>query len=81
MGRTTLGIFSGALVNAPARSFVESRSVLVGRYPVAPVIVYTGLLFIYSMVALGIFTWASSAESEPRTGGPSCQQKALVAAA
>ncbi|TFK66272.1 hypothetical protein BDN72DRAFT_899979 [Pluteus cervinus] len=60
LSRTTLAPFAAMLMNVPAQDFFLAKSALVSRYAVAPVLTYVSLLFIYSLIALGIFGWASS---------------------
>ncbi|KAK7054557.1 hypothetical protein VNI00_003756 [Paramarasmius palmivorus] len=59
ISRLSLAVFAGAVINAPVHNLSFHHSDLVGRYPIAPVIAYTVLLFVYSFVSIGIFVWAS----------------------
>ncbi|TFK65028.1 hypothetical protein BDN72DRAFT_901056 [Pluteus cervinus] len=63
LSRLSLAMFGGATISAPASDFLITHSILVGRYPVTPVLVYALLLYIYSMIVLGICFWASSLET------------------
>ncbi|TFK57753.1 hypothetical protein BDN72DRAFT_921125, partial [Pluteus cervinus] len=56
LSRIALGMFAGTLKPVPA---VITKAVILGRYPVAPVLTYVGLLVVYSFIALGIFLWAA----------------------
>ncbi|TFK60354.1 hypothetical protein BDN72DRAFT_940293 [Pluteus cervinus] len=57
LSRAALGMFAGTLKPVPVTAIIEE--VILGRYPVAPVLTYVGLLVVYSLIALGIFLWAT----------------------
>ncbi|TFK65030.1 hypothetical protein BDN72DRAFT_846112 [Pluteus cervinus] len=63
LSRLSLGMFAGATISAPATDFYVTSSTLVGRYPIGPVVAYAFLLYLYSLIVLGIFFWASTLET------------------
>ena len=60
ISRLNLAVFAGATMTGPPTTLSITRSLLVSRYPVPPVLFYTSLLFIYSLIVLGICIWAST---------------------
>ncbi|TFK69739.1 hypothetical protein BDN72DRAFT_589921 [Pluteus cervinus] len=60
VSRLSLAIFAGSVVTQAPHSLSITKSAFVSRYPVTPVLVYTGLLYIYALIVLGIFAWAST---------------------
>ncbi|TFK69738.1 hypothetical protein BDN72DRAFT_589897 [Pluteus cervinus] len=63
LGRLPLALFAGSLITQPPLSLSATRSSLVSRYQTGPVLLYTSLLFLYSIIVLAIFLWASTIKS------------------
>lgn len=58
MSRLSLGVFAGALLNAPTTSLFQSKQTLVGKYPLAPALIYILFLLIYAVLSFAVFIWA-----------------------
>jgi hypothetical protein len=63
LSRIALGVFGGAMISAPTTTLIKRDSTLIGRYPVAPVLCYITLLYVYSIITLGVFIWSTSVSS------------------
>ncbi|KAF8205762.1 hypothetical protein K438DRAFT_1964181 [Mycena galopus ATCC 62051] len=60
LSRLSLALFAGMLQpSTVAAQSISQQSVLYGRYPLPPVIVYLFLLYAYAVTAGGIYTWAA----------------------
>ncbi|KAF7363830.1 hypothetical protein MSAN_01041000 [Mycena sanguinolenta] len=64
LGRLTLALFAGTLQpTTAATQHISQDSMLLGRYPFPPVIVYLVLLYAYTFTAAGIYVWAARLRS------------------
>ncbi|CCO36241.1 hypothetical protein BN14_10372 [Rhizoctonia solani AG-1 IB] len=55
LSRLALGYVSGALIFAPASNARVIVPTILGRYPIAPLLVFVLLLFIYGLIGIVIF--------------------------
>ncbi|TFK60342.1 hypothetical protein BDN72DRAFT_850597 [Pluteus cervinus] len=73
ISRAAASMFAGAVFAIPVDSLFVEETILMGRYPVAPVLTYAGTLFLYSAIALAVFFWAISIKTQvirmPGKGG------------
>ncbi|TFK60343.1 hypothetical protein BDN72DRAFT_850598 [Pluteus cervinus] len=76
LSRAALGMFAGTLKPVSVNTIIEE--VILGRYPVVPVLTYVGLLVVYSPIALGIFLWAALLKT-PGISMPGSQGKTATA--
>jgi hypothetical protein len=68
LGRLTLALFAGTLEpsaspTAAQRTSIPPHPVLLGRYPLPPVVVYLLLLYAYALTAAGIYLAAARLRS------------------
>jgi hypothetical protein len=68
LGRLTLALFAGTLEpsaspTAAQRTSISPHPVLLGRYPLPPVVVYLLLLYAYALTAAGIYLAAARVRS------------------
>ncbi|KAG9119094.1 hypothetical protein FRC07_006064 [Ceratobasidium sp. 392] len=64
LARLALGYVSTAFVFVPATEVEVFKPTTLGRYPVAPLLTFVGLLFLCGLVALGIFVTSLSLASD-----------------
>ncbi|KAG8678546.1 hypothetical protein FRC08_017683, partial [Ceratobasidium sp. 394] len=63
LGRLALGFVSGSFVFAPAADVQILTPTILGRYPLAPLLAFTGLLALYGLIALVVFAMSTNATS------------------
>jgi hypothetical protein len=64
LSRLALGYVSGAFIFAPASNVRVTVPTILGRYPIAPLLVFVLLLFIYGLIGIVIFVMSFNMRSD-----------------